>query len=178
MVHEQKVTSFLSSTCQVSVERRVLELESECLSSIPTRRNIVLLNILFSRSKTSDANVVIIASVVCFWKLRIQPVYVLFQKIICPQNPIQTMTCVSRHNKAITSIHHKFTLSSRKDFIVYIRNLFEGNIFSHARLSFCSHGVPSEHVRTGLCGRRRSMSFGSPKCPCGRKRGSCSWERW
>ena len=39
MVHEQKFKDLLSSECQVSVERIVLDLESEvvrCLGSIPT----------------------------------------------------------------------------------------------------------------------------------------------
>ena len=48
------------SKCQFSVERRVLELESEGLDSIPTSDNTLLLDILFSHSKASDANVGII----------------------------------------------------------------------------------------------------------------------
>ena len=47
MVHEQKFKDLLSSTCQVSVERIVLDLESEVvrgLGSIPTRGNILSLD--------------------------------------------------------------------------------------------------------------------------------------
>ena len=47
MVHEQKFKDLLSSTCQVSVERIVLDLESEVmrgLSSIPTGGNILSLD--------------------------------------------------------------------------------------------------------------------------------------
>ena len=43
VAHEQKFKDLLSSKCQVSVERRVLDLESEAmrgLGSIPTRGNI------------------------------------------------------------------------------------------------------------------------------------------
>ena len=46
MVHEQKFKDPLSSTCQVSVKRRVLDLESEAmrgLGSIPTGGNILSL---------------------------------------------------------------------------------------------------------------------------------------
>ena len=44
MVHEQEFKDLLSSTCQVSVERIVLDLESEVirgLGSIPTGGNIL-----------------------------------------------------------------------------------------------------------------------------------------
>ena len=47
MVHEQKFKDFLSSTCQVSVERIVLDLESEVMrgpGSIPTGSNILSLD--------------------------------------------------------------------------------------------------------------------------------------
>ena len=47
MVHEQKFKDLLSSTCQVSVERIVLDLESEVmrgLGSIPTGGNILSLD--------------------------------------------------------------------------------------------------------------------------------------
>ena len=47
MVHEQKFKDLLSSTCQVSVERIVLGLESEVmrdLDSIPTGGNILSLD--------------------------------------------------------------------------------------------------------------------------------------
>ena len=40
MVHEQKFKDLISSKCQVSVERIVLDLESEGPGSIPTRGNI------------------------------------------------------------------------------------------------------------------------------------------
>ena len=39
-MHEQKFKDLLSSKCQVSVERIVLDLESEGQGSIPTRGNI------------------------------------------------------------------------------------------------------------------------------------------
>ena len=64
MVHKQKFKDLLSSTCQVSVERRVLNLESEAmrdLGSILTRGNILSLHFI-SRSKVSDANVYIIVN--------------------------------------------------------------------------------------------------------------------
>ena len=60
MVHEQKFKDLLSSTCQVSVERRVLDLESEVMrgpDSIPTGGNIFSPD-FFSHSKASDANIV------------------------------------------------------------------------------------------------------------------------
>ena len=47
MVHEQKFKDLLSSTCQVSVERIVFDLESEVLrgpGSIPTGDNILSLD--------------------------------------------------------------------------------------------------------------------------------------
>ena len=68
MVHEQKFKDLLTSTCQVSLERIVLDLESEVMrgvGSIPTGGNILLLDFLFSHSKASDANIGIIANVVC-----------------------------------------------------------------------------------------------------------------
>ena len=46
-MHEQKFKDLLSSTCQVSVERSVLDLESEAmrgLGSIPTGGNILSLD--------------------------------------------------------------------------------------------------------------------------------------
>ena len=64
MVHEQKFKDLLSSKCQVSVERRVLDLESEGMrgpNSIPTGGNTLSLD-FFSRSKASDANIGIIAN--------------------------------------------------------------------------------------------------------------------
>ena len=50
MVHELKFKDFLSSTCQVSVERRVVDLESEVmrgLGSIATGGNILSLEFFF-----------------------------------------------------------------------------------------------------------------------------------
>ena len=67
VVHEQKFKDLLSSTCQVSPERRVLDLGSEVMrgpSSIPTGGNIFQRMFLFSRGKSSDANIGIIAKFV------------------------------------------------------------------------------------------------------------------
>ena len=53
-----------SSTCQISVESECWNWNQRfmrCLGSTPTRGNILLLD-FFSRSKTSDANIVIIAN--------------------------------------------------------------------------------------------------------------------
>ena len=50
VVHEQKFKDLLDSTCQVSVEMVVLDLESEVMrgpGSIPTRGNILLLDFLY-----------------------------------------------------------------------------------------------------------------------------------
>ena len=66
VVHEQKFKDLLSSTCQVSVERIALDLESEVMrgpGSIPTGVNILSLDFI-SRSKASDANIGIIANFV------------------------------------------------------------------------------------------------------------------
>ena len=61
MVHEQKFKYLLSSTCQVSVERIVFDLESEAmrgLGSIPTGGNILSLDFfLFSCSKDENATI-------------------------------------------------------------------------------------------------------------------------
>ena len=61
MVHEQKFKDLLSSTCQVSVERKVLDLESEAMrgpGSIPTGDDILSLDFfLFSRYKDENANI-------------------------------------------------------------------------------------------------------------------------
>ena len=63
VVHEQKFKDLLSSTCQVSIERRVLNIESEAmrgLGSIPTGNNILSLDVfLFSSSKDENANICI-----------------------------------------------------------------------------------------------------------------------
>ena len=58
--------------CQVSVERIVLDLESEVvrgLGSNPTGGNILSLN-FFSHSKATDANIAIIANFVYLRKTR------------------------------------------------------------------------------------------------------------
>ena len=60
LVHEQKFKDLLSSTCQVSVERSMLDLESEAL----TRVTFCYWNYLFSHSKASDSNIGIIANFV------------------------------------------------------------------------------------------------------------------
>ena len=61
VVHEQKFKDLLSSTCQVSVERRVLDLESEAMrgpGSISTGDDILSLDFfLFSRFKEENANI-------------------------------------------------------------------------------------------------------------------------
>ena len=62
VVHEQKLKDLLSSTCQVSVERSMLDLGSE-VQWFNTYSGI-LLEFLFSRSKASDANIGIIANFV------------------------------------------------------------------------------------------------------------------
>ena len=67
VVHEQKFKDLLSSTCQVSPERRVLDSESEVRrgpGSIPTGGNIFSLDFLFSCCKASDTNIGIIANFV------------------------------------------------------------------------------------------------------------------
>ena len=64
VVHEQKFKDLLSSTCQVSVERSMLDLGSEVRWFNTHWGNILLLEFLFSRSKASDANIGIIANFV------------------------------------------------------------------------------------------------------------------
>ena len=64
VVHEQKFKDLLSSTCQVSVERSMLDLGSEVQWFNTHWGNILLLEFLFSRSKASDANIGIIANFV------------------------------------------------------------------------------------------------------------------
>ena len=64
MVHEQKFKDLPSSTCQASVERRVLGLESEVHKRpgfYSTGSNIFSLDFI-SPSKASDANIGIIAN--------------------------------------------------------------------------------------------------------------------
>ena len=60
MVHKQKFNDPLSSTGQISLDMRVLELESEVSQS--PRFNWIF---LFLCSEASDANIGIIANVVC-----------------------------------------------------------------------------------------------------------------
>ena len=58
MVHEQKFKDLLSSTCQLSVERIVLKLESEAMGSIPTGGNILSLECFcFHTDKTKMPNI-------------------------------------------------------------------------------------------------------------------------
>ena len=64
-MHERKFKDPLSSICLLSSERRVLDLESEVHARprfYPHWGNILPLDILFSHSKASDANIVIIAN--------------------------------------------------------------------------------------------------------------------
>ena len=59
-MHEEKFKYLLSSTCQVSVERIVLDLEAEAMrgpGSIATGRNILSLAFLFSRSEDENATI-------------------------------------------------------------------------------------------------------------------------
>ena len=67
VVHEQKFKDPLSSTRQVSVERIVLNLESEVMRGpgcIPTGGNIFQWNFWFSCSQASDAYIGIIVNFV------------------------------------------------------------------------------------------------------------------
>ena len=54
----------LSTNCPVSVERSMLDFETQASGSIPTRGTILLLGFLFSSSKGFDANIRIIAILV------------------------------------------------------------------------------------------------------------------
>ena len=70
-MHEQKFKDLLSSACPVSPDRIVLDLESEVMRSpgfIPTGGNIFHRIFLFSRCKTSSANIGIIGVLVHFKK--------------------------------------------------------------------------------------------------------------
>ena len=58
VVHEQKFNDLWSSTCQVSVERSMLDLGSE----VQWFNTHCYWNFLFSHSKASDANIGIIAN--------------------------------------------------------------------------------------------------------------------
>ena len=64
VVHEQKFKDLLSSTCQVSVERSMLDLESEVQWFKLTGVTFCNWNFLFSHSKASDAYIGIIANFV------------------------------------------------------------------------------------------------------------------
>ena len=64
VVHEQKFKGLLSSSCQVSVERSMLDLESEVQWFNTHWGNILLLEIFFLHSKASDTNIGIIANFV------------------------------------------------------------------------------------------------------------------
>ena len=65
MVHEQKFKDLQSSTCQVSVERRVLDLESEAMKGLCSSPTGDILSFdLISHSKLSDANIGIFANLV------------------------------------------------------------------------------------------------------------------
>ena len=62
VVYELKFKDLLSITCQVSAERRVLDLESEAMrgpGSIPTGGNILSLEFFLSGSKYENANIAI-----------------------------------------------------------------------------------------------------------------------
>ena len=58
MVHEKTFKDLLISTCQISSERRVLDLESELQGSNTHWVTLSYWNILFSRSETSDVIIV------------------------------------------------------------------------------------------------------------------------
>ena len=60
MVHEQKFKDLISSTCQVSVERSMLDLESEVQWFNTHWGNILLMEFFVLQSKASDANIGII----------------------------------------------------------------------------------------------------------------------
>ena len=64
VVYEQKFKDLLSSTRQVSVERIMLDLESEVMRGLGSTGGNILSLDFFSRSKASDANIGIIANFV------------------------------------------------------------------------------------------------------------------
>ena len=65
VVHKKKFKDPLSSTCQISSERKVLDSESVATGSVLNEGNILLLNsFLFSCSKASDSNIGVIANFV------------------------------------------------------------------------------------------------------------------
>ena len=66
VVIEQKFKDLISSKCPVSVERRVLDLESKVMRGLGSIPKILLLDLLFSHSKASDVNVGIIANFVYY----------------------------------------------------------------------------------------------------------------
>ena len=61
MAHKQKFKDPLSRTCQVSSERRVLDLKLE-VNQRPGFNPLLLDYFLFSRIKTSDANIAIMST--------------------------------------------------------------------------------------------------------------------
>ena len=67
-MHEQKSKNLSSSKCQISPERRVLDLESEVQGFNTHSGNVLLLNFLFlfSFTKASDAITGIIVNYVYF----------------------------------------------------------------------------------------------------------------
>ena len=71
MVHEQKFTDHLSSTCQVSVERIVLDLESEA-AWVLFPPGVTSCYWIFLCSKASDANIANIANFVNLRKTRMK----------------------------------------------------------------------------------------------------------
>ena len=70
VVHEQKFKDLLSSTCQLSVERIVLDLESEA-GWVLFPLGVTFSTGFFSRSRASDANIAIIANFVNLRKIRV-----------------------------------------------------------------------------------------------------------
>ena len=70
VVHEQKFKDLLSSTCQVSVERIVSDLESE-EPGFYSHWGLHFVTGFFSHSKASDANIAIIVNFVYLRKTRL-----------------------------------------------------------------------------------------------------------
>ena len=61
-MHKQKFEDHLSSTCQMSSEGRLLDLESEIQGFNTHWGNILLVDFFYSYSKASGANIGIIAN--------------------------------------------------------------------------------------------------------------------
>ena len=72
VMYKQKFKDPLSSTCKISLERRVLDLESQAqvqsLMEVPFCHWIYMITL----SKASDSNIGIIAIVMCLWKPRVE----------------------------------------------------------------------------------------------------------